>query len=90
MNKLRKALERIAAHQFRADRRHRGMVDVMEVETLQRIAEVALNKHECPGVGCRICAEIEYQQLEQDHTRAIGERQDDPEIQREGKWKSGT
>ncbi len=44
-------------------------------------------EHECPGVGCRICAELEYQQLEKDHARAIGERQDDPEIQREGKWK---
>jgi len=36
------ALEQIAEHEYRADRRHRGMVDVEEVETLRRIARAAL------------------------------------------------
>jgi hypothetical protein len=39
---LRKALDRIAEHEVRADRRHKGMVDVEEVETLKRIARRAL------------------------------------------------
>lgn len=36
------ALKRIADHEYRADRRHRGMVDVEEVETLRRIARAFL------------------------------------------------
>ena len=38
------ALERIAAHERRSDRRHTGMIDVEELETLQRIANVAIRK----------------------------------------------
>ncbi len=36
------ALERIANHETRSDRRKRGMVDVSEVADLQRIASAAL------------------------------------------------
>lgn len=36
------ALTRIAEHETRADRHKRGMVDVSEVEDLQRIARAAL------------------------------------------------
>ena len=39
---LERALRRIVEHEVRADRRHRGMVDVEEVETLRRIARLAL------------------------------------------------
>lgn len=39
---MRAALERIARFEVRADRRHRGMVDRSEVETLKRIARAAL------------------------------------------------
>lgn len=39
---LRRALERIAKHEWRADRRHSGMVDVEEVKSLVRIAEEAV------------------------------------------------
>lgn len=38
------ALERIANHEWRADRRKRGMIDVFEVETLARIARAAIAK----------------------------------------------
>ena len=38
------ALQRIAGHQYRADRRHRNMVDVKEVEDLKRIARLAIDK----------------------------------------------
>ena len=40
--KLKAALKRISDHEHRADRRHRGMVDVSEVDTLKRIAREAL------------------------------------------------
>ena len=36
------ALERIANHEYRTDRRHRGMIDISEIQTLERIARVAL------------------------------------------------
>lgn len=39
---LQKALERIANHEVRSDRRHRGMVDVGVVADLQRIAKEAI------------------------------------------------
>jgi hypothetical protein len=39
---LREAHRRIAEHQSRADRRHRGMVDASEVQDLQRISRTAL------------------------------------------------
>jgi len=39
---LRSALERILDYQYRSDRRQRGMVDVEEVLSLQRMACVAL------------------------------------------------
>jgi hypothetical protein len=39
---LAEALRRIAEHEYRADRRHRGMVDVTEVEGLIRTARTAL------------------------------------------------
>lgn len=42
--KFSAALTRIMNHEVRSDRRHRGMVDVSEVEALQRIARVALTK----------------------------------------------
>ena len=38
------ALERIATHQSRADRRHRGMVDASELEDLQRTARTAVDR----------------------------------------------
>lgn len=38
------ALERIAFHESRSDRRHKGMVDVSEIADLQRIARAALAK----------------------------------------------
>lgn len=41
---LREALRRIAEHEHRADRRHRGMVDVDNLETLKRIARNALRE----------------------------------------------
>lgn len=40
--RLRGALERIEAHESRADHRHRGMVDASELADLQRIARSAL------------------------------------------------
>jgi len=40
------ALRRIAEHESRADRRHRGMVDVEEVAGLRLIARVALTRLE--------------------------------------------
>jgi hypothetical protein len=40
--KLLDALVRIAGHETRADRRHPGMVDYSEVETLRRIARIAI------------------------------------------------
>lgn len=36
------ALERIANHEYRTDRKHRGMIDISEIQTLERIARVAL------------------------------------------------
>jgi hypothetical protein len=38
----RRALERIAAHQSRRDRRHPGMVDISEVQDLKRTARTVL------------------------------------------------
>ena len=38
------ALQRIANHEYRADRRHREMADVEEIETLRRIARAAIEK----------------------------------------------
>jgi hypothetical protein len=40
------ALERIRDHEVRADRRKRGMVDVSEIEDLQRIARYAVTEFE--------------------------------------------
>lgn len=39
---LRDTLARIAGWEYRADRRHRGMVDVSEIESLKRIARTVL------------------------------------------------
>jgi hypothetical protein len=41
---LLEALQRIHSHETRADRRHKEMVDIQEVYTLQRIAAYALEK----------------------------------------------
>lgn len=41
---LIRALQRIADHETRNDRRQRGMVDVSEIEGLQRIARAVLAK----------------------------------------------
>jgi len=38
------ALGRIAKHEIRSDRRKKGMVDISEVQDLQRIAQTALDK----------------------------------------------
>ena len=48
--KMIAALQRIAEHEYRSDRRHRGMVAVDEVETMKRIARTALraSKEETP------------------------------------------
>lgn len=40
---LKEALRRIAEHESRADRRHRGMVDASEIQDLQRTARAALS-----------------------------------------------
>ena len=40
--RMLEALERIANHESRADRRHRGMVDASELADLQRIARAAI------------------------------------------------
>ena len=41
-DRLKEALKRIAAHEFRADRRKRNMIDVEEVAVLKRCAINAL------------------------------------------------
>lgn len=41
---LLEALERIANHEYRSDRRARGMVDVDEIESLKRTARAAIAK----------------------------------------------
>ncbi len=43
-SELLETLRRIAAVEYRSDRRHRGMVDVEEVERLKRMARVAIDK----------------------------------------------
>jgi hypothetical protein len=43
---LMKAAERIANHETRADRRHRGMVDMAELDDLRRIARIAIRAAE--------------------------------------------
>jgi hypothetical protein len=40
--RLLEALRRIADHESRADRRHRGMVDMSELQDLQRVARSAI------------------------------------------------
>lgn len=42
--KMLEALRRIATHQVRADRRHRGMVDMSEIKDLQKIASIAIGQ----------------------------------------------
>jgi len=43
------ALKRIANWEYREDRRHRGTVDVSEIEALKRIARAAIAKAEKKG-----------------------------------------
>jgi hypothetical protein len=40
----------ISAHQIREDRRHRGMVDISEVETLQLLARSGIKGSDYPGM----------------------------------------
>jgi hypothetical protein len=42
IDRLQSALKRIADYEYRADRRHKGMADVSELQSLKRIAAVAL------------------------------------------------
>lgn len=43
------ALKRIANWEYRSDRRHKGMVDVSEIESLKRIARNAIVRRKKKG-----------------------------------------
>ena len=43
---MREALRSIERHEYRSDRRHRGMVDVIEIEQLKRTARSVLSRIE--------------------------------------------